>query len=69
MANQKKMKKETGIIIASSIGFFTVLGILSFRKMLKKRKHNDSWHSRLNHDHRRRYQHEDHEGVEFLSLL
>jgi len=60
------MKKELNIILAGSVGLFAVLGIISFRKILKSK----NFTIRKEHElYGNRYQNEDEDGVEFLALL
>lgn len=64
------MKKETGIVLAGSIGFLAVLGIIGVRKFLqrKQRKYDDDYRDYYRH-FEKRYKTEDPHGVEFLSVL
>lgn len=64
------MKKETGILLASAVGFFTVMGIVSLKKILKfKSKKYEDYYSDFHRHFEKRYRPEEHHGVEFLSML
>lgn len=62
------MKKETGILLAGSLGIIIGLGIYGFR-MLKSRKHNDydDYYSDFHRNFEKRYREECLHGIEFLS--
>lgn len=64
------MKKETGIVLAGSIGFLAVLGIIGLSKFLqrKKRKYAEDYDDYYRH-FEKKYAIEDPHGVEFLSVL
>ncbi len=64
------MKKETGILLAGTVGFLTVMGIIGLRKILKtKQKKYEDDYSDFHRHFERRYRPEEHHGVEFLSML
>lgn len=65
------MKKETGILLAGSMGVLIGLGFLGVQKFLSK-KHKD-YHDYYSDFHRhfekRHKKEEAHHGVEYLSML
>ena len=64
------MKKEAGIILAGTVGFLTVVGIVGLQKILKSRKKKyDEEYSDFHRNLKKRYCSDDHHGVEFLSML
>ncbi len=68
----ENMKKETGILLATSVGFFSILGIVLYKQIAKAKELDDkrkNWQKKLHRDYKKRYRHEDQEGVEFLSQL
>ena len=64
------MKKETGIILASTVGFLTVMGIIGLKKIIKsKHKKYEEYYSDFHRNLQKRYKADEHHGVEFLSML
>ncbi|MGC4128930.1 MAG: hypothetical protein QM564_05075 [Bergeyella sp.] len=64
------MRKEASVLLAGTLGFFTVLGIIGFKKILKSK--DRKYHKEYKDYHRlygKRYEAEDGDGVEFLALL
>ncbi len=67
-----RMKKETGILLATSVGFFSILGVYVYKKLSKAKEMDEkrkNWQKKLHRDYKKRYRHEDQEGVEFLNQL
>lgn len=64
------MKKETGILLAGSIGLLIGLGLFGVRRFLsKKRKDYNDYYSDF-HRHFEKSKDDDyHDGVEFLAML
>ena len=61
------MKKETGIVIAASVGFLAVLGILKIKSFLNRKE--KEYHDYYNdfHRHFEKKSEKDHyHGVEYL---
>ena len=64
------MKKETGIILAGTVGFLTVIGIIGLKKIIKsKHKKYEECYSDFHRNLQKRYKADEHHGVEFLSML
>lgn len=64
------MKKETGVLLAGTVGFFTVLGIMSFNTIMKRKKAKKcNLKEKFQDRYAKRYKSDDHDGVEFLALL
>lgn len=63
------MKKETGVIIAGSLGILIGLGIFGLRKFLSYRhKKYDDYYSDFHRHFEKRYRDEGHHGVEYLAM-
>ena len=63
------MKKETGILLAGSLGVLIGLGIFGIRKFLsKKHKEYHDYYSDFHRHFDKRYRDEGHHGVEFLAM-
>ena len=64
------MKKETSVLLAGTVGFFTVLGIMGFNQMMKRKKSKKcNLKNKFQDRYANRYKSDDHDGVEFLALL
>ncbi|MGZ5187973.1 MAG: hypothetical protein ACXWB5_00895 [Kaistella sp.] len=63
------MKKETGILLAGSVGVIIGLGIFGIKKFLTK-KHRDynDYYSDFHRHFEKRYRDEGHHGVEYLAM-
>lgn len=63
------MKKETGILLAGSIGVIIGLGIFGLKKFLSK-KHQDynDYYSDFHRHFDKRYRDDGHHGVEYLAM-
>ena len=44
------MKKETGILLATSVGFFSILGVYVYKKLSKAKEMDEKKHSDLIHE-------------------
>lgn len=64
------MKKETGILLAGSIGILIGLGIFGVRKfLLKKSKDYNDYYSDFHRHFDQRKEEDNHDGIEFLAML
>ncbi|MBW8358870.1 MAG: hypothetical protein K0M63_03605 [Weeksellaceae bacterium] len=64
------MKKETGIILAGSLGILIGLGIFGLRKFFsKKHRDYDDYYSDFHRHFDKRYREEGNHGVEYLAML
>lgn len=63
------MRKETGILLAGSLGIIIGLGIFGVRKFLlkKSREYND-YYSDFHRHFEKKQKEENHDGVEFLAM-
>ncbi len=63
------MKKETGILFAAGAGLFAALGLIFLRRFLNtKHKEYDEYYSDFHRHFDKNDHHEEHHGIEFLSL-
>jgi hypothetical protein len=63
------MKKETGILIAGSLGLFIGLGFFGVRKfLLKKSKEYNDYYNDFHRHFENKHQAENPDGVEFLAM-
>jgi len=63
------MKKETGILIAGSLGLFIGLGFFGVRKfLLKKSKEYNDYYTDFHRHFENKHQDENPDGVEFLAM-
>lgn len=65
------MRKETGILLAGSLGVVVGLGIFGIKKFLaKKHKDYQDYYSDFHcHFSKNKYKDDGHHGVEFLAML
>ena len=63
------MKKETGILLAGSVGVILGLGIFGIKKFFS-RKHQEyyDYYSDFHRHFDKKHQEENHDGVEFLAM-
>ncbi len=65
----KDMKKETGIILAGTVGLLIGLTIFGVRKFLiKKGREYDEYYNDFHRHFERKNKEDTHEGVEFLAV-
>ncbi|KIA90099.1 hypothetical protein [Kaistella jeonii] len=63
------MRKETGILLAGSLGLLIGLGIFGVRKfLLKKSKEYNDYYSDFHRHFDKKHQEENPDGVEFLAM-
>ena len=63
------MKKETGIILAGSVGVIIGLTLFGVRKFLiKKRKEYDDYYADFHRHFERKHKDDTNDGVEFLAV-
>jgi len=63
------MKKETGIILAGSLGLIIGLGIFGVRRfLLKKTKEYNDYYSDFHRHFEKKPADENHDGIEFLAM-
>lgn len=63
------MKKDTGILLAGSMGVIVGLGIYGFKWFLsRKRSHYQDDYGDFHRNFESRYSDIDHHGVEFLAM-
>lgn len=64
------MRKETGIILAGSLGILVGLTLFGFKKYFaKKRKEYDDYYADFHRHFDKRQIDDSHDGVEFLASL
>lgn len=63
------MRKETGIILAGSVGVIVGLTLFGVRKFLKKkRREYDDYYIDFHRHFEKRTKDENHDGVEFIAF-
>ena len=63
------MRKETGIILAGSVGLIIGLTLFGVRKFLsKKRREYDDYYADFHRHFERKYKDDSNDGVEFLAV-
>ena len=63
------MKKETGILLAGSLGLLIGFGIFGVRRFfLKKSREYNDYYSDFHRHFDRKAQDENHDGIEFLAM-
>lgn len=63
------MTKETGILLAGSIGVILGLGIFGVKKFFaKKHKDYNDYYSDFHRHFEKKYRDENHHGVEYLAM-
>ena len=63
------MRKETGILLAGTLGIIIGLGIFGVRKfLLQKSKEYNDYYSDFHRHFERKSQEENHDGVEYLAM-
>lgn len=63
------MKKESVILIAGAVGLATAVGFFLLKRFLSNKEYHAEYHDYYRHFSKEDIKHDDHHGIEYLSMI